>query len=339
MLPDWPRAHGGPLFDAEFRRIPDEFRVTEDLGFDAAGDGEHDLLHIEKTSTNTQWLARQLARHAGIPSRDVGYCGLKDRHAVTSQWFSVRRPDASGTDWEAFRCDGVRVLSVGRHDRKLRPGSHRANRFEIVLHAASVVNVSSLDERIARIRREGIPNYFGEQRFGRDGGNLALARQLFADGHMRREQRSIALSAARAYLFNEILAARVEAGCWDKLLPGERANLAGSGSTFAVDRVDATLDERCRRHDIHPTASLWGDGAPLGTADVAELEAEVTSRTPDLATGLHSARVRAASRATRLDPAELFWGAEGKRVELGFELTTVAKAPGVLREIATARAA
>ncbi len=339
MLPDWPRAHGGPLFDAEFRRRPDEFRVSEDLGFDAANAGEHDLLHVEKTDTNTQWLARQLARHAGIPVRDVGYCGLKDRRAVTRQWFSVRRPDSSGTDWDAFQCEGVTVLSVERHDRKLRPGSHRANRFEIVLHAASTIDASLLSERIALIGRRGVPNYFGEQRFGRDGGNLALARQLFSGSRLRREQRSVALSAARSYLFNEVLARRVDDASWDRLLPGERANLEGSGSTFAVDVVDATLEARCRAHDIHPTATLWGDAAPLGTSDVASLETDVVSRAPDIADGLLRARVRAASRATRLLVRSLVAQSHGDSVELGFELPGGAFATTVIREIAAATAA
>ena len=112
-LPDWARAHGPPLFTARIRSRPDDFEVTEVLGWELSGDGEHDYLWVEKTGANTEWDARQLARHADVPAKDIGYAGLKDRHAVTRQWFSVRRPTGAGTDWAALAVDGVTLPLFG----------------------------------------------------------------------------------------------------------------------------------------------------------------------------------------------------------------------------------
>ena len=104
-LPEWPRAHGDPLFPASIRNQPSDFQVVENLGFEFSGSGEHDYLWIEKTGANTEWVARQLARHAEVPAKDVGYAGLKDRHAVTQQWFSV--PRWHSPDWQALDVEGV----------------------------------------------------------------------------------------------------------------------------------------------------------------------------------------------------------------------------------------
>ena len=265
MIPDWARAHGEPVCAANIRTAPQDFVVDELLGFDPDGDGEHDFLVIRKTNANTAWVARQLARHAGIPAKDVGYCGLKDRHAVTTQAFTVRRPDREGTDWDSFAAEGVAIIDSSRHGRKLRRGSHAANRFKITLRGDEVAaNAEALKDRVAVIGAGGVPNYFGEQRFGHDGGNIELAYEVLAGKRVKRDTRSIAISAARSFLFNHILDARVRDGSWNQLLDGERANLDGSGSVFDVTTVDDELRERCEQLDLHPTATLWGDGAPLG---------------------------------------------------------------------------
>ena len=183
------RAHGEPLFSANSRAQTADFDVTELLGFEPAGTGEHDLLYIEKAGSNTAWLARQLARYAKVPAVDVGYAGLKDRHAVTRQWFSVRTVQ-SRPDWLKLDIDGVRVLSAARHDRKLRRGAHRSNAFRIrlrdVVPTGAAMRFADLVARIDALRTLGVPNYFGEQRFGR--GNLDLARSLFAGKRLSRHR-------------------------------------------------------------------------------------------------------------------------------------------------------
>lgn len=333
-IPHWAHAHGPALCAAEIRRNRDDFQVTEELGFDPSGNGEHDFLWIEKSGANTAWVARQLAGHAGVSSRDVGYAGLKDRHAVTRQWFSVRRPDRTGTDWAAFRADGVRVLQVARNRRKLRRGAHRSNRFRIALRAAGIGELASdLQERVACIRARGVPNYFGPQRFGRDGGNIDLARRLQAGEVLRRDARGHALSAARAYLFNAILERRVRTGAWDRLIRGDIANLDASGSVFPVQQPTPELDERCRALDIHPTATLWGRGAPLLAAEAARLETAVVSAYPGLASAVTDAGVDAASRALRARVEKIECDIRSDVAWLGFRLTRGAFATAVIREL------
>ena len=162
-LPDWSRALGLPLLQAVIRSEPSDFRVKEELAIDLSDDGEHDFLWIEKTSANTQWVADALARHAKVSSRDVGFAGLKDRHAITRQWFSVRRPGRDGTDWSLFSADGVVILEQRQHRRKLKRGAHKGNSFEIVLRGEGIESQQdAVNKRLARIQTDGVPNYFGE---------------------------------------------------------------------------------------------------------------------------------------------------------------------------------
>ena len=329
--PSWPRASGSPLLSARIRTTPDDFQVTEILGFDPDGEGEHDFLLVEKSGANTAWVARQLARHAGTRLADVGYAGRKDRHAVTRQWFSV---PARGTDWRAFTSEGVRVLEHRPHGRKLRRGSHRGNRFRIALRSERVpVLAAEILKRLDRITVDGVPNYFGEQRFGRDGNNLDLAERLFAGARMKRERRGIAISAARSFLFNEILAARVGDGSWNRILPGELANLDGSGSVFAVERPDTDLQTRCRDMDIHPTGALHGQGLAPG-GDVAVLEAAVLDEYSTFRKGLEKLGARRAQRPLRLRVCDLHWQVVDNAIWLEFELPSGGFATSVLREVA-----
>ncbi len=323
-LPVWARAHGAPLFPAEIRRRPDDFVVFEDLRIDFSGEGEHDYLHVEKTGANTEWVARQLARHAGVRPGDVGYSGLKDRHAVARQWFSVPRRHAPA--WGGLDVDGVRVLEVRRHARKLRRGAHRANEFRIVLRGELPAG-DELEARMAAIAAAGVPNYFGEQRFGRGGRNVDLTDAWAAGRRLPRHRRSIAISVARSWLFNAELDARVRDATWNRILPGDRANLDGSGSVFAVAEVDDELEARCVRMDIHPSGWLQGVGAP----DTAPAQDR-----PAWTAALRKAGVRAAHRSLRVCPQNLTWSRRGQGLEVGFSLPRGAYATAVIREIADA---
>ncbi|MFQ5610281.1 MAG: tRNA pseudouridine(13) synthase TruD, partial [Woeseiaceae bacterium] len=219
------------MCSAIIRTQASDFIVDEVLGFSPDGEGEHDFLVIRKTGANTAWVARQLAHYAGIPARDVGYGGLKDRHAITTQAFTVRRPGRAAPDWSRFVASGVEIRAIARHGRKLRRGAHKGNRFRIRLRGKELEHHSkAISERIAVIRELGIPNYFGEQRFGHGGRNLELARSMFAGKRLKRDKRSIAISAARSYIFNRTLDARVRDGSWNSLRAGDLANLDGTGS-------------------------------------------------------------------------------------------------------------
>tara|TARA_R110002096_G_scaffold130643_1_gene279863 strand:- start:401 stop:1360 length:960 start_codon:yes stop_codon:yes gene_type:complete len=315
-LPDWARAHGSPLCEGKLRSTPADFDVTEKLGYEFDGQGEHDYLYLEKTGTNTEWLARQLAKFAGVAAKEVGYSGLKDRNAVTRQWFSV--PRWHEPDWSALDIDGVTALDVQRHSKKLRRGAHQSNHFRIVLR--DLKKGSDLfSERLAVIREQGVPNYFGPQRFGRDGGNIELANAWAAGKRLPRHKRSIAISTARSFLFNETLHQRVVDGSWNRLLPGDIANLDGTGSVFPVAAVDQELERRCAEMDIHPAAELPGDGS--------------NCRNADWQAAFDKARVKPGSRSLRLRVQALEMDQGDESITLSFTLRRGAFATSVLREI------
>lgn len=334
-LPDRGRAHGGTVIQAAFRSRPSDFVVDEILGFEPDESGEHDLLRIEKTGANTQWVARRLAAHAGVRPVDVGYAGLKDRHAVTTQWFSVRRPNRDGTDWSGFEAAGVRILEVAQHGRKLRPGSHAANAFRIVLRGSGIAAREPEFRACAEaVSAYGVPNYFGPQRFGRDGRNVELAAMLFAGKRLRRSERGYAISTARSLIFNAILDRRVRDRTWNRLISGDRANLDGTNSVFAVDEVTEELAGRCSAFDIHPTGTLWGDGAPLSNGAAAEIETAVARSHSAFADGLVANDVKAASRALRMRVDDFCIDAADDVVSLSFVLRAGGYATSVIREFA-----
>jgi tRNA pseudouridine13 synthase len=334
ILPDWQRAYGEPPASCRIRKDNADFQVNEQLGFDLSGDGEHDYLQIEKDGANTNWVARGLAKYACIAESDVGFAGMKDRHAVTTQWFSVRRPAGDKADWQKLELEGVRVLLEGRHQRKLRRGAHTGNQFRIAMKNLRETG-DALSERLSTIRDAGVPNYFGEQRFGRDGGNLDLARNFFGGKHLKRSKRSIAMSAARSFLFNRILEDRIAAGNWNRLLAGDCANLDGSGSIFRVDQAEDELQHRCAALDVHPSGALWGSGELQTDGKVAELEESVVNAYPELKRGLERKSILMARRALRLAVRDFSWEREADTLWLRFFLVRGGYATAVLREIAS----
>lgn len=331
-LPEWCHAHGEPLIQGLIKQSPSDFQVTECLGFELSSAGEHDFLWVEKEDTNTQWVARGLAEHAGVPLRDVGYAGLKDRHAVTQQWFSVRRPSGAGTDWSQFSLPKVQLLNSTRHQKKLKRGAHAANQFRVAIRG-NKLGSEEVIRKLELIRSQGVPNYFGAQRFGRESGNLDLAKRMFAGKRLSRDKRSIALSAARAWIFNEILSARVAADSWNKPLAGDTMNLDGSNSVFVPDQIDAEIQQRTVSMDIHPTGAMWGEGNSTSAGDASELEFAVAARFADLVRGLENARVKKSRRALRLVVRDLDWDIGESAIWLQFSLARGCFATSVLREI------
>jgi tRNA pseudouridine13 synthase len=331
-LPDWQRAHSGPRFSGTIKQSASDFQVTEILGFQPLGSGEHDFLWIEKEGANTSWVAQLLARHAGVREVDVGYSGLKDRHAITRQWFSVRRPDGSGTNWQAFAEAGVDIVEVARHDKKLRRGAHKANRFRIAVRGIEA-GKSELDERLHAVSKLGVPNYFGEQRFGRHGNNMSLAAQLFAGKRMRRNKQSMAISTARSFLFNQVLQARVQTDRWDTAIAGEAFNLEGSNSIFVEDEISEELVARLTRLDIHPTGALWGKGELVCRGNAAQLEKEIVASFASWCSALEKQGVKQARRATRLVVHEMQAELSEQTLWLEFLLGKGSYATSVLREI------
>ncbi|TVT54720.1 MAG: tRNA pseudouridine(13) synthase TruD [Sedimenticola thiotaurini] len=328
-----PFANGAPQCTGVIRTTPEDFRVEEILGFDPDGEGEHILLHVEKRDSNTDWIAGLLARYAGVLRADVSYAGLKDRHAVTRQWFSIRLAGKPEPDWCAIESGEYRVLESARHGRKLRIGALKGNRFELVVREFDG-SVAALESTLSAIATDGIPNYFGEQRFGVDDSNLASARALFNGElkRLKRQKRGFYLSAVRSFLFNKVLAARVEADNWNKPLAGERMMLAGTRSNFLADEIDDLILDRHAKMDIHISGPLWGRGMSMVSGAVAQLEQEVLADQDFWCEGLEQFGLKMERRALRVPVSSLDWSIEGSVLNLSFTLPKGCYATAVLRE-------
>jgi tRNA pseudouridine13 synthase len=305
-LTSLPRAHGASVLTATFRGRAEDFVVEEIPGFEPSGSGEHLLLDVEKRGMNTVFAAKRIAEWAGVKEVAVGYAGLKDRHAVTRQRFTVHLPGRDAPGLDALQDDSLRVLHATRHSRKLPRGALAGNRFELTLRDV-VGDRAAIDARIATVAARGVPNYFGEQRFGRGGGNIEQARAMFGGRRVRREERSLLLSAARSELFNRVLAERVTRGCWDTPLDGEVWMLDGRRSIFGPEPFSPELAGRLARFDIHPTGPLWGRGALRTEAACRALEEAVLGDADamSLRRGLETAGLEQERRALRLRPGEL----------------------------------
>jgi tRNA pseudouridine13 synthase len=328
-----PRAHGEPLAGVLLRAEPEDFLVEEDLGFAPAGAGQHLLVRVRKRDANTAWVAEQLAGLAGCRVPEVGYAGLKDRRAVAVQWFSLPRPRAP-LDLAALRGPGFEALELHPHNRKLPRGALAGNRFAIRLRAlqgSGAELAATLSTRLALISRDGVPNYFGPQRFGREGANLE--RMAVPMRSLRPAERGFVLSAARSVIFNALLAERVADGSWGRVLCGDLAMLDGRGSFFAVDDADALLEERARALNIHPSGPLWGQGSPATAGAVREREERTAAAYPQEAALCIGAGMEQERRSLRLAVRELHWVAEETAVVLDFRLARGCYATAVLREL------
>jgi tRNA pseudouridine13 synthase len=326
----------GPLSTGVLRSSPEDFKVIEVLGFEPSGAGPHALLTVRKRGANTEWVARELARAAGCKPFEVGFAGLKDRNAVTTQAFTVPRGKRAAEEFIGTTGEGYEVIASAAHQRKLPRGALEGNRFEITVRDLRC-DEAALRERLDAIARGGVPNYFGPQRFGRDAGNLAevlRAAERLPGGRGRgRSDEGFMLSAARSVIFNAILAARIGQGSWNRLLAGDVANLDGRGSVFAVPAPDAELEQRCAALDLHPTAPLWGDGEALSTGEVRSLEERIAGGFPEALAVIRHARMNAERRALRMRVRDLTHEYAQDVLRLGFALPSGSFATAVLREL------
>jgi tRNA pseudouridine13 synthase len=330
-----PYAYGGPLGQAEFKSLPEDFVVEELLGFEPSGDGEHLWLYIEKRDANTNDVVRLLSRLCGVPQRQISYSGLKDRYAVTRQWFCLPDRHAQGLAEEL--APGIRILQRCLNRKKLRQGSHRCNRFTITLRAVTAA-VDQVEHRLQQIADAGVPNFFGFQRFGARQDNVLQALSWFrgetsAGG---RQRRGLLISAVRSYLFNLILAERVRQQNWGAYLAGDILALAGSRTLLPEVSVEEA-EQRIASGDVHPTAALWGEGEPLASALAGEIEADVFAAYPELVAGLRAQSAKLERRKMRLLIDKLNWRwldvDKTPTLELQFELESGAYATVVLREL------
>ena len=327
----WPRLNASVVW----RCRPEDFQVDEQLGFEADGQGEHILLQVQKRNANTEWVARQLARFADVPMRDVSYAGLKDRYAITTQWFSVRLAGKAGPDWNSLSDDEIQILQWDLHQRKLKRGSLKANRFKIVLRELKG-NQTELEDRLRLISHTGVPNYFTEQRFGHDGKNIDMARQMLLENKRikDRHKRSLYLSAARSMLFNHVLSERVRAGSWNRILPGEDVLLSGSRSHFIADSVDETIERRLVEWDINPSGPLIGKNNKSIETPVSQMEYQYLANYRDWCDALVKAGLKVERRSLRSRVMDLQWHfPAGEQLVLEFMLDKGCYANAVIREL------
>ncbi|WP_417779810.1 tRNA pseudouridine(13) synthase TruD [Stutzerimonas xanthomarina] len=329
-----PRAHGGACGSAVLKAVAEDFQVDEVLDIPLSGAGEHLWLWVEKRNLNTEEAARRLARAAGVPARNISYAGLKDRQALTRQWFSLHLPGKADPELAKAEDETLKILQSGRHQRKLQRGAHSANGFTLRLTELKADH-AELDARLERIKTEGVPNYFGLQRFGHEGGNVHGAREYANRQELpvQRNLRSRLLSAGRSYLFNRVLAERVAAGSWNLARVGDLLAFTDSRSFFPAGEAECS-DPRLAMLDLHPTGPLWGAGESPASGDVQALEMQVAATEPSIAKWLAEAGMKHERRILRLPMGGLSWHyPEPDILQLEFVLPTGCFATAVVREL------
>lgn len=335
-----PTAWGGPCGTACLKQVAEDFQVDEVLDIPLSGAGEHLWLWVEKRNLNTEDAARRIARAAGVPLKVVSYAGLKDKQALTRQWFSLHLPGKSDPDLSAAEGDDLRILERNRHSRKLQRGAHSSNGFILRLTQLQA-DRAQLEQRLQQIAAGGVPNYYGLQRFGFDGNNLHEARHWAAQGSVpeQRNRRSRVLSAARSWLFNQVLARRVAEGCWNRALPGDLLAFTDSRSHFAAGEAECS-DPRLAALDLHPTGALLGSGELGVTGAPALLEQQLVAEEAQLVQWLASVDLQQERRILRLPIAGLTWHYPAPDIlQLQFVLPAGCFATVVVRELVQLAAA
>lgn len=326
--------HGAPQATGALKSTPEDFVVSEDLGFEPDGDGEHLLVRVRKRGCNTQFVADALAKYARVSARAVSYAGLKDRHAVTEQWFCLHLPGKDTPDVSGFALDGCEILAAARHRRKLRIGALRGNHFTVTLRQVS--DRASVDARLQAIAAGGVPNYFGSQRFGRQGNNLLQAERWARNDIVvkERSKRSFYLSASRSALFNQVVSRRLAQRLEKAVLTGDALQLSGRGSWFTAPAAELPqLQTRVDDGELRITAPLPGDGAWGTEDDALAFEQHSLEGQDVLLALLRRERVEAARRAVLLYPQRMTWQWRGADlVVVSFWLPAGSFATSVLRE-------
>ncbi|EOA6596740.1 TPA: tRNA pseudouridine(13) synthase TruD [Vibrio vulnificus] len=325
---------GKPTAQAKIKAKPEYFQVREDLGFEFTGSGEHLMVRIRKTGENTSFVANELAKACGVKSKDVSWAGLKDRHAVTEQWLSVHLPKVETPDFSAFLAQypSIEILTTARHNKKLRPGDLVGNDFVVTL--SEVSDVDDVLKRLETVAKLGVPNYFGNQRFGNNGNNLQEAKRWGRDNVRSRNQnqRSLYLSAARSWIFNLIVSARLEQSLFDKVLLGDIL-FKGDEQLLVSAENHADLQSQYDAGDLVISGALAGDNALPTQDDALALEQVFLDAEPDLMALIRGNRMRHDRRAIALKPANLSWQVDGNNIILTFSLDAGSFATSIIREL------
>lgn len=342
----WNYLHSGPLFSGLLKQELSDFKVAETLSFTPTNSGEHTLIELEKTGLNTAFVAEQMAKFGQLPLRAISYAGRKDKYASTRQWFGIYHGGKQKPDWHSFALEGVNILQIVQNDRKLRTGAISKNTFDIVLRDITEVSESALHERIEEIKEYGVPNYFGNQRFGEIikpdgtvqlGGNLSLAEKLVSGETIRnRNKNSMAISALRSWLFNHFVSNRISKLPRQHLLDGDALSLAGTNSFFIHHLQDelANTKERIASKDVHITAPLWGQGELDSQSQAHEFEMQTAAEYPVVCKTLENLGLKQQRRPVLVFVQDFKAEISDNCAHLSFSLPAGCFATSVLREIA-----
>ncbi|MDY3123153.1 MAG: tRNA pseudouridine(13) synthase TruD [[Actinobacillus] rossii] len=308
-----------------------DFIVKEELGYDMSGDGEFVAVRVRKIDNNTIFVGEKLAAFCGVSARNMSYAGLKDRKAITEQWFCIQMPGKPTPDFSQFQMDGVEILDVTRHNRKIRTGSLDGNHFDILLRNAT--ENDELKVRLEIVKHLGFPNYFTEQRFGRDGHNLTEAMR-WAAGEIKvkdRKKRSFYLSAARSEVFNLVISERVKLGLATQILPNDILQLKGTHSWFKADQNEDlnALQVRLENRDILLTAPLIGETEQNSN----DIETQIVAQYQALRDLMKQERLKPARRPLLMQAENFSWQFEPAGLRLKFYLPAGSYATALVREL------
>lgn len=345
-----PRAYPLSPWQAVYRLQPEDFQVTEVLGFEPEGQGEHVFVWIEKTNSSTAQVAQELARLVGIHPKLVAFSGLKDRYAVTQQWFSLHLPGQPDPDLAKLRSAPAansnsahwQALKLLRHPRKLKRGTHQANHFQLRLHLpeANASTAAWLEQRWHMLVQQGVPNYFGPQRFGIGASNTQQGLNwLLAEHPVKppsRSSKSLYLSAVRSALFNAWLAQSLHEQTWQQPAPGSCYNLAGTRSFFG-STADENLSHRLATGDVHPAGPLAGRGEFSSQTTALQAEEQFRRKHQAVWQALANQGLRLEYLSARVIPAaaQLTW--QQPWLHLSFSLPRGSFATSILRELVLAQ--
>ncbi|ORU91147.1 MAG: tRNA pseudouridine synthase D [Cycloclasticus sp. symbiont of Poecilosclerida sp. N] len=330
-----PFAHGGQIGSGQIKERAENFRVNETLTFEPSGEGEHVFLYIQKTDLNTGDVTKILSKHADVTRHSVAYAGMKDRRAVSKQWFSVQLPGKEGTDWNALNNDQILIESVTRHAKKLKRGTIKHNQFEILISNMSVDN-EKLEQKALNIENKGVPNYFMRQRFGYQCQNLSRTFDFFIKKEPIRNKklRGIFLSSARSFLFNKVLAQRVNEGVWDKAIQGDAFMLNGTRQCFYGADISSEIHKRMLEHDISATGPLFGVNKDMVQYNAQDIEQNVFSMNDVFCDGLRRQKMETSRRALRVIPEGFKYDlVADDALRLSFKLPSGSYATAVIREL------
>ena len=325
-------AYSKPNIAGKIKQLPADFIVKESLGFTPIGEGEHVYCYLQKTGLDTEQVAKQLARFAQIPIRNVSFAGMKDRHAITEQWFSLHIPGKNTPNLSALNNAQIKILEQARHNKKLQRGSLKGNHFEIIIKELDG-DKDQIEQRLALLQ-QGVPNYFGEQRFGRQRQNLFKATELLQKQlSVKKHLRGIYYSAIRSWLYNQQLSAKIADGSWNALYPGEVVNLVDSQSLFCCEQIDDGLIQRLKDQDIAPVSWLWGKGRDSRFESSQQKSYQLLAEHHDLLQLLEKNDLKMMARSNICYVRSLRYAWQENALHLQFYLSKGSYATSVLREL------